>query len=378
MAQAERDPQEPMSTDQQEPLPIRHIQTTRIRYRERGNDYRINVTLPIRAAGLGKGATLQFKPYELEELGVIPALGAAAGEDAPKDRNTRTVVGSEDESWLEVPIPHAVIDHLTESLDVDAEEGAEIVDELPLFDVFAGDRMIAIVPAETVEVPVAALPKDSDRVVDESRESIQLEAVQTARPRVKVTNDGQSRMVTLTATRAIREAGLASPDDPRSVSYHPEAAADLGGLIPAVGYERSAGVHDPEYSIYSKTNAAEEGEAFSVGFPAEILDALEISLDELEEMERSERPQITVYAGEGMLGFKTPAVREIPGGNARRSELVDVEGIGEAVAQRLRDRGYSSPEDLEGIAREDLLEIEGVSTGRADRILADLGSRGGA
>ena len=376
MAHAEPTQRESMSTDQQEPLPIQHVQSTKVRYRERGNDYRINVTLPIRAAGLGKGATLQFQPYELEELGVIPALGAAAGEDAPRDRNTRSVVGNEDESWLEVPVPHTVIDQLTESLGIEAEDGAEIADQLPLLDVFAGERMIAIAPAETVEVAVAALPDDADRIVDESTESVHLEAVQTARPRVKVTNDGQTRMVTLTATRAIREAGLVESGEPRSVSYHPEAAAELGGLLPAVGYTRPAEVHGSEYAIYS--NAPEGGEAHSVGFPTEVLDALDISIDELEEMDRNERPQIAVYAGEGMLGFKTPSIREIAVEGDRRSELVDVDGIGEAVAQRLRDQGYSSPEDLEGIAREDLLEIEGVSTGRADRILADLGSRGGA
>ena len=358
-----------MSTES-EPLPIRHVQTVRVR--ERGkNERRVTITEAVRAAGLDGGATFQFKPFEYDELGVIPALGSPAGESAPKDRNTRKAT-TDGHVSIQIALPKQVIEVL--------EDATGNTDDPIFVDVFAGERMVAIAPTAAIEVPTTALPEDPDRVIDDERESVQLEAVQTARPRVKVSSDGASRMVELTATEAVRRARLTSTtDEPYSVSFHPEAAESLGGLIPAVGYQRGAGIGDPEYSIYREQGGGSDTqpEVYSIGVPTPLIEALGLSVDELENLERSERPQITVYAADGMLGFKTPSVREIAVESDCRGELVDVDGIGEAVAERLRDRGYNSPEDLEGIAREDLLEIESVSTGRADRILADLDERGG-
>ena len=377
MAQAE-DPRQPMSTEtQQEPLPIRHVQTVEIRYNEERNDFRITVSAAADAAGLGKGATFQFKPHEIKELGVIPALGAAADEDAPRDQNTRTVVGRT-EGWLELALPRSVVDSLAESLGIEVDEGGNLSEQLPLVDIFAGDRMIALAPAEGFDLPIAALPEDPDRLVDDSQdhEQVRLEAVQTARPSVKINQEGTSRMVMLTATRALREAGLAPNEQPHSVSYHPELADDLFGLIPAVGYERAADVHDPQYAVYEKGGTG-NGTAYSVGVPPTVLDELGLSVDEIAELDRSERPEITVYAAEGMLGFKTPTVREVAIDHDRTSELTSVDGIGEAVAGRLRERGYQSAEDLFGITREELLEIEGLSSTRVDRALDDLSTRSG-
>jgi hypothetical protein len=367
-----------MSTEtQQEPLPIRHVQTVEIRYNEERNDFRITVSAAVKAAGLGKGATFQFKPHEIEELGVIPALGAAADEDAPRDQNTRTVVGRT-EGWLELALPRSVVDSLAESLGIEVDEGGNLSEQLPLVDIFAGDRMIALAPAEGFDLPIAALPEDPDRLVDDSQDhkQVRLEAVQTARPSVKINQEGTSRMVVLTATRALREAGLAPNEQPHSVSYHPEVADDLLGLIPAVGYERAADVHDPQYAVYEKGGTG-NGTAYSVGLPPTVLDELGLSVDEIAELDRSERPEITVYAAEGMLGFKTPTVREVAIEHDRTSELTGVDGIGEAVAGRLRERGYQSAEDLFGITREELLEIEGLSSTRVDRALDDLSTRSG-
>ena len=371
-----------MSTEpeqqEQEPLPIQHVQTVEVQQKTGSNEYRATITEAVRAAGLKEGATFQFKPYEIEELGVIPALGAAADEDAPRDRHTRTAT-TDGKASIRIALPKEVV----EALESHAESERDEDEEHPLLlDVFAGERMIALAPAEGFDVSIEALPKDPDHVVDDSRDVLRLRPIQTARPRVKVMDEGKSRMAQLTATTAIRAAGLASEvEKPYSVSYHPEAAESLAGLIPAVGYQRQASVADPEYSIYREHGRADDPpfEGYSVGLPDAILDALGISVDEIEGLNRRERPEITVYAAEGLLGFKTPAVREIAVGRDRTGELTDIAGIGEAVANRLRDRGYSSPEDLVGITREELLEVKGLSSTRVDRILRDLSgqSRGG-
>ena len=363
---------EPEQQDQ-EPLPIQHVQTVELSQNADTGQYRATATEAVRAAGLGEGATFQFKPYEIEELGMIPALGASADEDAPRDRYTRTAT-TDGKASIRLTLPNEVVEEL------ESEAGEEHDSEHPLLlDVFAGDRVLALAPAEGIDVPIEALPDDRDRVVDDSRDVLQLEPIQTTRPRVKG-KDSQSRTALLTATTAIRAAGLASEvDEPYSVSYHPEAAESLAGLVPAVGYQRQADAGDPEYSIYGEQGGGDESqpEVYSIGFPAAVAEVLGTSIDELEGLSKRERPEITVYAAEGILGFKTPTVREIPVERDRTSKLTDVAGIGEAVADRLRERGYESPEDLVGITREELLGIEGLSSTRVDRALDDLSTRSG-
>jgi predicted flap endonuclease-1-like 5' DNA nuclease len=365
---------EPEQQDQ-EPLPIQYVQTVELLQEAHSGQYRATVTEAVRAAGLNEGATFQFKPYEIEELGVLPALGASADENAPRDRYTRTAT-TDGKASIRLTLPTEVVEAL------ESQAGREHDSEHPLLlDVFAGERLLAFAPAEGIDVPIEALPEDPDRVVDDSRDVLRLEPVQTARPRVKVMGEeGQSRMAQLTATTAIRAAGLTSEvDKPYSVSYHPEAADSLAGLIPAVGYQRQASVTDPEYSIYREQGGGSESqpEVYSIGLPAAVAEVLGTSIDELEELSRRERPEVAVYAAEGILGFKTPTVREIQVERDRMGELTDVAGIGEAVADRLRERGYESPEDLVGITREELLEIEGLSSTRVDQAHDDLSTRSG-
>jgi hypothetical protein len=365
---------EPEQQDQ-EPLPIQHVQTVEVRQKTGTNEYRATITEAVKAAGLDEGATFQFKPHEIEELGVIPALGAAADEDAPRDRYTRTAT-TDGKASIRIALPEEVVEALESYTEHEHNEEHSLV-----IDVFAGERMIALAPAGGFDVPIEALPEDPDRVVDDSRDVLRLTPVQTARPRVRGSDeDGQSRMTVLTATTAIRAAGLASEvDDPHSVSYHPEAAESLAGLIPAVGYRRQAGAADPEYAVYREHGRGDDVayEGYSVTLPAEMVEALGISVDKLEGLSQRERPEITVYAAEGILGFKTPTIREIPVERDRTSELTDVAGIGETVADRLREHGYESSEDLVGITREELLGIEGLSSTRVDRALDDLSTRSG-
>ena len=373
---------QPMSTepehqeDEQGALPIRHVQTVEVSERTDSDGYRATVTEAVRAAGLEEGASFQFQPYEIEELGLIPALGAAPDEDAPKDRHTRIATGDGGTS-MRLAMPAEVVETLEQHTEREHEPDD---DEFRLLvDVFAGERMIAFAPAEAIEIPIEALPEDPDRVVDDSHDVLRLEPIQTARPRVKVTDgEGQSRVTQMTATTAIRAAGLKSTvDKPHSVSYHPEAAEALGGLIPAVGYQREAGRADPEYSIYREHGRTDDpaSEGYSIALPNEMLDALDLTRDELEKLGPRDRPEITVYAGEGVLGFKLPAIREIPADRSRVYDLTAIDGIGEAVADRLQDLGYNSPEELADVSRETLLGVDGVTPTRAERAIADLQDR---
>lgn len=381
MAQTETQPMstEPEHQDDEQAMPIQHVQTVEVRERTDNDGYRATVTEAVRAAGLEEGSSFQFQPYEIDELGLIPALGAGPNENAPKDRHTRIATGDGGSS-LRLAMPGEVIEALEQHTEREHEPDDD--DEFRLLvDVFAGERMIAFAPAEAIEIPTEALPEDPDRVVDDSRDVLRLEPIQTARPRVKVTDgEGQSRVTQMTATTAIRAAGLSSTvDEPRSVSYHPEAAESLGGLIPAVGYQRKAGRADPEYSIYREHGTTDDpvSEGYSIALPNEMLDALDLTRDELEELSPRERPEITVYAGEGVLGLKLPAVREIPA-RSRVYDLTAIDGIGEAVADRLQELGYSSPEELSDVSRETLLGVDGMTPDRAQKAISDLQERGEA
>jgi len=52
--------------------------------------------------------------------------------------------------------------------------------------------------------------------------------------------------------------------------------------------------------------------------------------------------------------------------------LEDIDGVGDAKAESLREAGYDSVEDIEAATVADLTEVEGISESLAERILADV------
>ena len=57
---------------------------------------------------------------------------------------------------------------------------------------------------------------------------------------------------------------------------------------------------------------------------------------------------------------------------AAPATLEDVDGVGEAKAESLREAGYESVEDVQAATVDDLIEVEGISESLAERILADV------
>ncbi len=77
------------------------------------------------------------------------------------------------------------------------------------------------------------------------------------------------------------------------------------------------------------------------------------------------------------LGDEQPPIRDVAVNQSQEpsTPLTNLGGIGEAIAKRLNDRGYQSVEDLAGISRPELLTVDRVSEGRADRILDEVAKR---
>ena len=54
-------------------------------------------------------------------------------------------------------------------------------------------------------------------------------------------------------------------------------------------------------------------------------------------------------------------------------ELEDISGVGESKADALREAGYETVEDVKGASQSDLAEVEGIGNALAARIKADVG-----
>lgn len=54
-------------------------------------------------------------------------------------------------------------------------------------------------------------------------------------------------------------------------------------------------------------------------------------------------------------------------------DLTQISGVGETKAEALREAGYTSIEDLQAASQEDLADVDGIGTALAARIKADIG-----
>lgn len=343
-------------------VPVRPVQTARIRYKPSTDQYRLTLTQAIRAAGLDKNATFRYVPEEVDQLGVVPALGSDSADTTLRDGRTYSVSseGATGEA-LRLQIPAAALEAL--GIDTDTEE----VDDLPLLDVYAGDQLLAFDISNAKTISSDLLP-GFDGTTDD--EDIILEPIQTTAPRVRTEG-----VVSAAITPALKRAG----DNIGAVEFHPPLAADLDGLVPAVGhkYGDARGGGDVR-SVYRKGPNELESP-----IPAEVLDALDLSIDDYEDVPVDERPLLVVFAGngDGVIAFARPGQRELTVNREQTPtddgdpNLTDVDGIGAALAERLSDHGIESVEELAEVTREDLLKIHRLGPDRADSIMADIGNR---
>jgi hypothetical protein len=349
-----------------EDVPVRHVQTAKIRYRPDTDQYRVSLTDAIRAAGLGADAMFRYLPEEVDELGLVPALGADDGK-LPNDDRTYSVVGTGPTGeTLRLQMPEDALD----ALGIDTDPETAQAGELPLLDVYAGDRMIAFDKSSARAIPADQLPADCD-VNDKSEEGeVILEQIQTTTPRLQVEG---------VVSAAVRPALMRAGTEAGAVEFLPELTDQDNGFVVAVtresGDARSGG---DARAIYRTA----DGEGFYVGLPDETLAALGLSVEEYEDVPLAERPALSVYASDGVIGFARLGERDITVDRegtlaeaATAPSLTDVDGIGSALADRLSAAGYETIEDLADATREDLLAIDNLGERRARRIMADVADR---
>ncbi|HET7322756.1 MAG TPA: helix-hairpin-helix domain-containing protein, partial [Halococcus sp.] len=328
------------SEQSDENVPIRHIQTVRIGCDERGR-IRLQLTEAIRAAGLGGGdAMFRYIPEEAENLGVVPALGMEESITSPRDGRTYSVDSAGGRNRLEIP------EDVLTALDIDID--AVKAGNGPLLDVFAGDRMIAFDKSSAIAVSADALPDDYEGDTNEDGEVV-LHQAQTTTPMMR------SWGVTARLTAGVRQAGNGAEDDLGAIKYLPELSDGLGsGVVPAIVTQYGDGrARDEAYSL--SRIAANSGKSSSRGFeatiPDDVLDTLGLSEDDYEDVPLEDRPALTVYAGDHLLAFGRPGEREIAVDRKQTPvesapTLTDIAGIGPALAEELRERGFETVADL--------------------------------
>lgn len=347
-----------------ENVPIRHVQTVPIRYEDRGDGkglYHVGITPSIHAAGLDADGMFRFIPEEVDELGVVPALGSDEGDGHIRDSRTYSVryTGSKEDKALRLTIPEAAL----EALDIEPDPEAAQAGELPLLDVYAGDRLIAFDKSSAVSLSPDALPDDYGEESD--GEEVILEQAMTTIPRMRTTG-----IVTAALTPALKHAG----NDIGAVVFHPDHADE--GVVLATGHEHGDGRSGgDERSVYHEG----ENRTQTVPLPENVLAALGLSPDDYEDVPVDDRPPLAVYAGDGngVIGFARVGERAVtvdrdqtPG--ERPPSLSDIDGIGPKLADRLPTAGYETVADLADATRENLLEIDGLGERRARLIMADV------
>ena len=348
---------------------IRHVQTAPIRADTNGT-YRVTITAAIRAAGLGDGALFRYIPEEVDNLGVVPALGSEGGKGSLRDQRTYTVEGAgETGTALRLSIPEVALDAL--GIDVEDIPGPGDDGKPPLVDVFAGDRMIAFDASSGISLG-DVLPDEYATENAPDADEVILDQIQTTTPRLRKTS------VTAAVSPALRHAGNRTG----SIQYRPDLADELGGVVPAILHEERTGGQGEENTrkVYREGDTRED---LVISLPEHVLDALDLSTADYEDVPREERPSLAVYAGDGLVAFARPGEREVavdrtqtPTG--REPTVIDVDGIGPEFADRLSAHGYETIDDLAAASREELTAIDRLGEKRADRIMADVSDWGEA
>ncbi|MFB6219411.1 MAG: 50S ribosomal protein L32e [Halobacteriaceae archaeon] len=142
--------------------------------------------------------------------------------------------------------------------------------------------------------------------------------------------------------------------------------------ISGVGPSKAAALRDAGYDDIDAVRGASQddlaavegvGTALAARIKADVGDVeVEETAGEVEEAEPEAEAEEA--AAEGADGAEEPALPE---------ELTEISGVSEGRAEALRDAGFGSVEQVAGASQDDLTEVEGIGTALAARIKADVG-----
>jgi large subunit ribosomal protein L32e len=145
---------------------------------------------------------------------------------------------------------------------------------------------------------------------------------------------------------ALREAGYESVEDVAAASQ--DDLEDVEGISTALAARIQADVGEPD--VADETDAE--------------IDEVSETEDEAEAVEASDEEE-----GEG----DEEATEEDEAGGEEIAELTDISGVGQSKADALQEAGYDTVDDVQSADQDALADVEGIGMALAARIKADVG-----
>jgi hypothetical protein len=140
------------------------------------------------------------------------------------------------------------------------------------------------------------------RQMTEHDEDVDIREVQTAKVRRQGTDENWSAIVSI--TEAIRQAGL---EDGGSFRFDPAAIEEIG-MVPALGSDETVDGRTQPLTRNIKREGKRESPSLRLVLPDEVLEALGITDDEIG---GDDPVEVTVWAGENLLGFERSEERTV-------------------------------------------------------------------
>jgi large subunit ribosomal protein L32e len=170
---------------------------------------------------------------------------------------------------------------------------------------------------------------------------------------------------------ALREAGYESVEHVAAATQ--EQLAEVEGVSTALAARIAADLGDLEVGEDVEADVEEAAAADEPAATADDADAASDApaetTDEDDEAEADEEA-----ADEDETDAKEAAVEQDDEDAAEDiEELTDISGVGESKADALREAGYETVADVRGASQDDLADVEGVGMALAARIKADVG-----
>jgi len=153
-----------------------------------------------------------------------------------------------------------------------------------------------------------------------------------------------------------------------------ESLTEIGGVDEETAGElRAAGYETPGHLSAASQDQLAAVDGVSTALAARIkaeTDALEVDEEiesEVGELDESEDDESTESGETG--ADETGDADEGP----EITELTDISGVGEAKAERLREAGYATVDQVRGADQDELADVDGIGMALAARIKADVG-----
>ena len=155
-----------------------------------------------------------------------------------------------------------------------------------------------------------------------------------------------------------------------------QALTDIGGVDEAVAEQlREAGYETPAHLSAASQEQLSAVEGVSTALAARIkaeTDALEIS-DEAER-DVAELGADTTETTDSEADPEGEDTDESDGAaEPEITELTDISGVGDAKAEQLREAGFTSVDQVRGADQDELADVDGIGMALAARIKADVG-----